>query len=158
MKAKKVFENIEFERGKDPKDALQIGHWSIKRALLDQPEAKVDTMEGDAQRDWWENGGIPEEFKYELEYNESDPLSFTDFVGFDEDWYVENELPDWVDKDRFLNGFTPIERKRSRPNTNGWGTFQWQRGKLLDGTVVYHYIDGMGSGFITRKEWLKPNK
>lgn len=146
---------VNFKRGRDPKDALQIGHWGIKRALLDQPPIKADTMEGDASRSWWETGGIPPQFKEEMGYDKNDPLSFTDFVGFDEDWYTENELPDWVDPEEFQEDFNPIGPKKSAPNTNGWGLFQYQRGKLPDGTIVYHYIDGMGSGYITRKDWLK---
>ena len=147
-----------FVRGQDPKDAMQIGHWGIKRALVNQSPVKVDTMEGDAQRDWWENGGIPPTFKHAMGYRDDDPLSFTDFIGFDDDYYLENETPDWVDPDEFHSGFTLIGPQKKEPNTNGWGTFIWQKGKLYDGTIVYHYQDGMGSGYITRKDWLKRDK
>ena len=155
MKAQKIFENIEFERGRDPKDAMQIGHWGIKRALLDQPPVTADSDMGDAMRNWWENGGIPEEFKEEMDYNDSDPLAFTDFVGFDDDYYLETEAPDWVDYDDFHSDFMPTARRKNKPNTNGWGRFDWQFGELPDGTKVIKYMDGMNSGYLTKKEWLK---
>ena len=152
MRAKFVNETQDFERGKNPKDALKIGHWGIKRALLNQDPVEADTMEGDAQRDWWERGPIS------VPIITPRILSFTDFIGFDDDYYLENETPDWVDPDEFHSGFTLIGPQKKEPNTNGWGTFIWQKGKLYDGTIVYHYIDGMGSGYITRKDWLKRDK
>ena len=158
MKAQFVYEKLGFERGQDPKDAMQLGHWGIKKALLAQPQSKVDTMEGDNEREWWETGGIPTQFKEEIGYNDSDPLAFTDFVGFDEDYYMEEELPEWVDQDEFLGEFKPTGPKKAMPNTRGWGTFQYQRGGLPDGSIVYHYVDGMGSGFLTRRDWLKSDK
>ena len=155
MKAQFVNENIKFERGKDPKDAMGIGHWDIKRALLSQKPTKVDTIEGDAARDWWESGGIPKEFKKEIGYNRKDPLSFTDFIGFDDDYYLESEAPDWVDYDEFHAGFTPTGPRNKIRNENGHGTFSWQRGELYDGSRVYHYQDAMHSGYLSKKEWLK---
>lgn len=154
MKAQFVNENISFERGQDPKDALQIGEWGIKRALLNQEPYPVGSLEYDAQKDWWKNGGIPEEFKKEIGYS-GDP---NEYVGFDDDYYLETEVPEWVDPDEFHGNFTPIGGRKKVRNENGWGIFQWQKGQLPDGTVVYHYVDGMSSGYITRREWLKGDK
>jgi len=158
MRAKKVFENTQFQRGQDPYDALNIGHFGIKRALLSQGFPKVDSMEGDAQRDWFKNGGCPDDFLEEIEYNSSDPLAFTDYAGFDEDYYIENELPEEIDSDEFLAEFEPVGSKRRQANKNKWGTFEWQEGRLPDGTRVYRYVDGMNSGFIAHKDWLKKDK
>lgn len=152
MKAQFVNENIRFERGKDPKTAMGIGDWSIKRALIDQSIVhQPGSLEYDASKEWWSEGGIPEEFQKEIGYS-GDP---NDIIGFDEEWYMENVLPEEIDADEFLYDFTPKGRKQSKPNSNNWGTFQWQRGTLPDGTIVYHYSDGLGSGFLTRREWLK---
>ena len=151
MKAQFVNENIKFERGQDPKYSMGLGDWTIKRALLDQSSFQVGSMEYDAQKDWWDNGGIPKAFKNEIGYS-GDP---GDFVGFDEDYYIENELPEFVDEEEFYSDFKPVESKKSKPNTNNWGLFQWQKGNLPDGTIVYHYVDGMGSGFLTRRDWIK---
>ena len=151
MRAQFVNENIRFERGQDPKYSMGIGDWSIKRALLDQNEVHPGDVEYDAQRDWWTNGGIPREFLTEVGY-QGDP---SEFIGFDEDYYMESELPEEIDADEFMEDFSPVESKKSRPNTNGWGTFQWLKGELPDGSVIYHYVDGMGSGFIARKDQLK---
>jgi len=155
MRAKRVFENVKFQREGDIYDTLGIGHHGIKKAILSQGFPKVDTMEGDASRDWFKNGGIPAEFLEEIDYNPADPLAFTDYAGFDEDWYIENKLPDHVDPEEFLAEFQPTGPKRQMSNTNKWGAFQWQEGRLPDGTRIYHYVDGMNSGFIVRKDWLK---
>jgi len=155
MRAKSVFEKLKFERGGDIYDKIGIGHHGIKKALLSQGFPKADSMEGDAQRNWFENGGIPFEFLEEIDYNSEDPLAFTDYATFDEDWYIEQELPEHVDPEEFLGEFTPLSSKMRMPNRNKWGMFQWQKGKLPDGTKVYHYEDGMNSGFLVKKDWLK---
>jgi hypothetical protein len=154
MRAQFVNENIRFERGQDPKDSMEIGHWSIKRALLDQPPLIPGTMEADAAKEWWKKGGIPPGFKKEIGYSEN----WEDFISFDEDYYLENEVPEWVDYDEFHGEFHPIGPRKNEPNTRGRGLFQWQRGKLPDGTIVYHYQDGMGSGYIARRDQIKGDK
>jgi len=151
MKAQFVNENIRFERGQDPKRTMGIGDWSIKRALLDQKDLQPGSMEYDAQKDWWDNGGIPDEFKKEIGYS-GDP---NEIVGFDLDYYVENELPESIDYDDFKNTFTDLDIVKRLPNKNGWETFIWRKGKLDDGSPAYYYVDGMGTGFLSRKEWLK---
>jgi hypothetical protein len=155
MRAKKVFETANFKRGGDIYDTLGIGHHGIKKAILLQGFPEVDSMEGDSSREWFQNGGIPPDFLEEIEYNPSDPLSFTDYAGFDEDWYIENELSEHVDSEEFLAEFQPVGPKKRQANTNKWGTFIWQEGRLPDGTRVYHYQDGMNSGFLSKREWLK---
>ena len=155
MRAKKVYESISFERGKDPFDALELGRHGIKRALLSKGFPKVDTLEGDTMRGWFDIGGLPDEFLEDIEYNIKDPLSFTDYASFDEDYYINNELPDDEDPEEFLKEFKPIGSSKSRPNKNRWGVFKWQEGVLYDGTKVFHYMDGMNSGFITKKDWIK---
>lgn len=155
MRAKKVFETAKFQRGGDIYDTLGIGHHGIKKAILSQGFPEVNSMEGDSQRDWLEKGGLPLEFLEDIEYDSKDPLAFTNYAGFDEDWYIENELPDHVDPDEFLDEFEPVGIKRSMSNTNKWGLFKWQEGRLPDGTKIYHYEDGMNSGFLVKKEWLK---
>jgi len=158
MRAKKVFESISFERGQDPYDALQIGHFGIKRALLSQGQPKVDSMEGDSMREWLQ--GLPEELHEVLDYDPYDPLAFTDYYGFDEDWYIENELPEEVDPEEFQADFSPegskktLQRNLSQHRTS----VTYQIGRLPDGSKVVHYIDGMGSGYIAHKDWLKKNK
>lgn len=155
MRAKKVFETAKFQRGGDIYDTLGIGHHGIKKAILSQGFPEVDSMEGDSSREWFQKGGLPPDFLEEIEYSPSDPLAFTDYAGFDEDWYIENELPDHVDPEEFLAEFQPVGPKKRQANTNKWGTFIWQEGRLPDGTRVYHYQDGMNSGFLSKKEWLK---
>jgi len=155
MRAKKVFETAKFQRGGDIYDTLGIGHHGIKKAILSQGFPEVDSMEGDSSREWFQKGGLPPDFLEEIEYNPSDPLAFTDYAGFDEDWYIENELPEHVDSEEFLAEFQPVGPKKRQANTNKWGTFIWQEGKLPDGTRVFHYQDGMASGFLSKKEWLK---
>ena len=146
---------VNFDRSGTPYEKLGIGHYGIKRALLSQPKAEVDTIEGDASRDWFEKGGLPDEFKEEIDYSDGDPLAFTDYIGFDEDYFIENELPEHIDSDEFLGEFKPTGSKKNSRNKNGWGTFQWQWGILPDGTKLVHYIDGLNSGFLAHKDWLK---
>jgi len=160
MRAKKVYENISFERGQDPYDALQIGRHGIKRALISQGLPKVDSMEGDGMREWLKD--LPDEIQEVLDYNPSDPLAFTDYYGFDEDYYIENELPDDVDIDEFQDDFSPIGPKKTVARGSGRSlhrtTVTYQIGRLPDGSKVIRYLDGMGSGYIAHKDWLKKNK
>jgi hypothetical protein len=158
MRAKRVFENTEFRRDGNAYDKLGIGHHGIKKAILSQGFPEIDSMEGDSSREWFQNGGLPEEFLEEIDYNPSDPLAFTDYTGFDEDWYIENELPDHVDPEEFLEEFKSIGQIKKVSNRNAWGAFQWQEGRLPDGTRIYRYVDGMNSGFLVKKDWLKKNK
>ncbi len=149
MRAKFVNENINFNREGTPFEKLGIGHHGIKKALLSSPII-VDTMEGDATREWFEKNYFPEEFMEALDYNISDPLAFTDYYAFDEDYYLENEVGEEVDYDEFQADFKPTGEKRNFPKS-----FQFQEGVLPDGTKVIHYIDGLGSGYMAKKDWLK---
>lgn len=148
MRAQTVSENLNFNREGTPYEKLGIGHHGIKKALVANP-ITVDSMEGDAMRDWL-NGYLPEEFLKELDYDQSDPLAFTDYLAFDEDWYLENEVGDEVDYDEFQADF-----KSSNPRKTFGKGFGYQKGSLPDGTKVLHYIDGLGSGYIAKKDWLK---
>lgn len=141
-------QNVNFNREGTPFEKLGIGRHGIKRALLDNP-IKLDTMEGDGMRDWL-NGSLPEDFLETIEYNQSDPLSFTDYLIFDVDYYLENEAPEEVDYDEFRNDFTPTGKRINFPKG-----FQYQEGVLPDGSKVIYFIDGLGSGYMARKEWLK---
>ena len=147
MRAKLVEESIKFKREGTPYEKLNIGHHGIKRALLNNP-IKADSMEGDAMRYGLEKD--PLEFLKAIDFNYSDPLAFTDYYSFDEDWYLENEAPPEVDYDEFQADFKPTGDKY-----NFSRGFQYQEGILPDGSKVIHYIDGLGSGYIAKKEWLK---
>jgi len=145
---------VDFNREGTPFEKLGIGHHGIKRALLKNPVI-LDSIEGDGLRDWMNN--LPEKLKEVLEYEE-DPLAFTDYYGFDEDYYLENEAPE-VDYDEFHLDFNPIESKKSVQRDREEGmhrtSVQYQIGKLPDGSKVIHYWDGMGSGYIAKKDWLR---
>jgi hypothetical protein len=142
-------QTVNFNREGTPYDKLGIGHHGIKRALLNSPIV-VDSMEGDSMIEWIQNSYMPKEFLEDLEYNQSDPLAFTDYLVFDEDWYLENEVGEEVDYDEFQADFKPSGQRKSF----GKG-FSYQKGNLPDGSKVIHYIDGLGSGYIAHKDWLK---
>ena len=141
-------QTVNFNREGTPYDKLRIGHHGIKRALLANPVI-ADSMGGDAMRDWL-NGYLPEKFIEAIDYDQSDPLAFTDYLAFDEDWYLENEVGEEVDYDEFQEDFKPSGLTKSFGNG-----FSFQNGNLPDGSKVIHYIDGLGSGYIAKKDWLK---
>jgi len=153
MRAKTVNENIEFKREGTPYEKMGIGHHGIKRALLNNP-IKADSMEGDAMRDW-----LPRvsDFWEAIDYNPDDPLSFTDYYSFDEDYYLEEIAPEETDYDKFQEDFKATEKRITlkRNPIKQVGSFSYQKGVLPDGSKVIHYIDGLGSGYIAKKEWLK---
>jgi hypothetical protein len=147
---------VNFDRSGDPLTKMGIGHFGIKRALLDNPVI-LDSPYGDAAREWMNE--LPVEIQEALDYNPSDPLAFTDYFGFDEDYYLENEVPESVDTDEFQAEFRSISRKktvqRSAVKSMHRTSVQYEIGKLPDGSKVIRYVDGMGSGYIAKKDWLK---
>jgi hypothetical protein len=145
---------INFNREGTPYEKLGIGRHGIKRALLNNPTV-LDSPQADGLRDWINN--LPEEIQEVLNYDPIDPLAFTDYLGFDEDYYLENEAPE-VDYDEFHADFSPTQSKKSATRNIDKSmhrtSVQYQIGKLPDGSKVMHYSDGMGSGYIAHKKWL----
>jgi hypothetical protein len=143
--------SINFERGQDPKRAMGLGHKGIKKALLENPPPKVDSMEWDGTRDWFENN-VPDEFLEDIQYNESDPLAPSDYYSFDDDYYLEENED--IDYDDFHSDFKALGKSKSRPSKKG-GSFIWKRGVLPDGTKVVRFQVGLTSGYIAHKDWMK---
>ena len=146
-------QTVNFERTGTPYEKLGIGRHSIRRALLNNPTT-VDSMHGDWTRGWFEND-LPEAFLEDLEYEHSDPLAFTDYYSFDDDYYLETEIPDQEDYDDFYSDFKGTGPVISLPRKSGGGVVYWQPGVLPDGSKVIKYSDGMSSGYIAKKDWLK---
>ena len=136
---------VNFDRDASPYEKLGLGRHTIKKALLQHP-ITADSMEGDAMRDWFRES--PEIWSW-LDYNTGDPLAFTDYYSFDEDWHLENEAPESTDYDKFQEDFKSGGRGIKA------GRITLDIGKLPDGSKVIHYIDGLGSGYIAKKDWLK---
>ena len=144
MKAK----HVNFNREGTPYEKLGIGHKGIKKALIDNPPPKVDSVEWDAMRDWMENA--PDRFKTAIEFNNNDPLALRDYYSFDDDYYLENAGIDGIlDVDEFHADFSPTGTWRAVGN--GWN---FQPGTLPDGTKVIKYQVGLVSGYIAHKDWL----
>ena len=155
MIALKIYEVQKFEREGTPFEKLKIGHRGIKRALLDNPTI-VDSYVGDANREWINN--IPREMQKDLDYNPSDPLAFSDYYSFADDYYLENEAPEDIDSEEFHADFKPTSIMKTVKRTKGTSIhtyIHYQIGKLPDGSKVIKYLDGMGSGYIAKKDWLK---
>jgi hypothetical protein len=148
MRALRIFEKLDFKRGQDPKRAMKIGHKGILKALLDNPPPEVDSFEFDATRDWM--NGLSNEIKELIEYSDKDPLAVRDYYGFDEDSYIESIEDESIDHDSLDRDF-----KSLGIIAKGKNEAKFSLGKLPDGTKVAKYWDGMGSGYIAHKNWIK---
>ena len=140
-------QTVNYNREGSPYDKLGIGRHGIRHALLSS-SAKIDSQEADGQRRWLEESHP--DIQELLEFNPDDPLAFTDYYGFDDDWYLEEIAPEWVDYDEFHNDWY-----YTGPDAWGKHGAHFKMGKLQDGSKVAYYQEGLGSGYIAKKEWLK---
>lgn len=58
MRAKKVYESVDFQRGKDPKSAMDLGYFRDKNGNIIQLGDSVETEGGDAFEDWYFEGVV----------------------------------------------------------------------------------------------------
>ncbi len=134
-------EEVRFERGKDPKEAMGLG-LQLKRALYKNPVE----IEHDQYRYWLENEPV---LAKALEYDKDDPLAFTDFYGFDADWYSEEAD---IEQDVWEREFKATGPKIMATRSGGISV---QPGELLDGSKVIYYWGGLVDGWMSRKDWLR---
>lgn len=145
MKALKVFEAYNFQRGIEPKRSLQIGknQSPLYRALTD-PNNQVY---GEGFYEWMaENPWLAKDLKYD-----KNPLPLENYLTFDLDWYCEENN---VDRDEIMKDFVSpdfIYGKNTKP-----GQVKPKLGfiKSLPNTKVIYYRGGNIDGFITRKDWI----
>jgi hypothetical protein len=151
MIVKIVRESLNFKKGGDPYDTLQIGKFGLRRALLSQEIPKEDITGQYPMKLWMDK--LPARFRIDLEYDRNSPDDFKNYTGLDEDYYLENELPEGVNEDEFRNEWKPSSPKKT-DNSKGFPII-WGEGKINGGFKVIKYEYGMGSGYLAKREWLK---
>lgn len=139
MKANKVFETINFERGQDPKEAMRIGkyrHSKLRRILV---------KDGVSVEPEWESEWIDENplLKEKLELKETDVI-----YSIELDSYCEERN---IDREELEMEFTA---KYSFPPVKP-GEVRVKIGVIPDGSKVIYYSGGNVDGFITKKDWLR---
>jgi hypothetical protein len=150
MKALKVFETYNFQRGFEPKRSLQIGknQSPLYRALTD-PNNQVDSEEF---YEWMaENPLLAKDLKYD-----KDPLHLENYLAFDLDWYCEENN---VDEDEIKKDFVSLDCIYDRRCFGTYGSKNTKTGqvrpkmgfiKSFPGSKVIYYY----GAFITRKDWI----
>ena len=144
MKALKVLEAYNFQRGQNPKRSLSLGKFNspLYRALTD-PDNEVN---GEGFNDWMETNPT---LAKAIEYNKN-PLPLDQYLTFDLDYYCENND---IDPDDLKDDFDSKEIfSRLKP-----GELMVFRGiikSLPDQNKVLYYRGGNIDGFITRKDWV----
>ncbi len=122
MKAKKVYETVNFERGKDPKDALKIG---AKERLKDEAFSLQTGWTIGEVKSVSKLMGLPAADIYQL--------------GFAGEWdYDKHEFNTWTKK---LDRLTPISGafKKDQVGKDGYYFFNLHIGK-----IVKSYLDEEG--------------
>ena len=147
MKALKVFEAYNFQRGQGPKRVLSLGKYNspLYRALTD-PDNQVD---GEAFQDWMETNPT---LKEAIEYNTGEPID--QYLTFDLDWYCEDK---GIDRDELMEDFEVrklLGRKKSGELIVKAGIIK----NIPQPNKVLFYQGGNIDGFITKKSWIGINE
>ena len=144
MKALRVFEIYNFQRGQDPKRTLKVGKY---RSLL--LNALMDTeneVNGDGFYQWMTDNPT---LSNALEFD-TNPLPLENYLTFDLDWYCEERN---VERDDLMKEFTPLRfygRQKSGEVIIKGGIINI----IPKPNQVLFYQGGNIDGFITRKDWL----
>jgi hypothetical protein len=145
MRAVKVFERLDFQRGQDPKKSMRIGKYRslILNAFFD-PGNYVDSPEGFDQ--WMKENPLLSE---KLEYK-TNPTPVENYYIFDLDAYSEEKK---IDREEIEEEFIPLY---SYPPVKP-GEVRVKIGTSSDipGSKILYYSGGSVDGFISRKDWLK---
>ncbi len=145
MKAIKVFERLDFQRGQDPRKSMRIGKYRslILNAFFD-PDNHIDSAEG-FNKWMMENPLLSEKIEYK-----TNPIPIENYYLFDLDAYCEEKN---IDREELELEFTP---KYSFPSIKP-GEVRVKMGTIYDvpGSKVVYYSGGSVDGFISRKDWLK---
>lgn len=152
MRAQKIFERLNFERGQDPRRSLRVGRnqSALYRALTD-PEVEKYQIDEEGFRQWLsENPWLSMTLKYD-----KDPLPIENYLTFDLDWYCEEHN---IDQDEIMNDFMAPDFLP--PKIHKPGQLRPRLGfiKSLPRMKVIYYQGGNVDGFITRKDWLGLNE
>lgn len=143
-----VRESINFQRGIDPKHAMGIGHSGIMKAFI---KTMNDSNEdyNEWQKEWLDVQG--HDVHVLLGYNGN---NIKDIIGFDEDSYIDDaqQNGEEIDYDEFQNEWIQDYGQDKIQGLNS----SWYIGQV-DGYQVIRYLDGMGSGYVMNRNWLKSN-
>jgi len=149
MKALKVFEAYNFQRGIEPKRSLQIGkNQSLLYRALTDPDNEIN---GDGFYQWMsENPTLAKALKFD-----TDPLPLENYLTFDLDWYCEEK---GVDREDLMNEFIRIHNEIYVMKKSGEVRPMLGLIKNIPGARVLFYQGGNIDGFITRKDWIGLDK
>jgi hypothetical protein len=145
MRAKKIFEIHNFQRGLEPKRSLQIGKNKspLYRALTD-PSNQVD---GEGFKEWLkENPWLSMALNYD-----KDPLPIENYLTFDLDLYCEEHN---MDRDEIMGDFRAPEFLPPKVHKPGQVRPRLGFIKSLPKYKAIYYIGGNIDGFVTRKDWI----
>jgi hypothetical protein len=147
MIAKKVFENIEFQRGLDPKKALRVGKFRspLFQALINP----INEVNGDGFYQWMtDNPKLAKALEFD-----TNPLPLDNYLTFDLDWYCEENN---IDREELIKDFDYSSNYIINPAISKPGEVSPRIGKLksFPNSKIIYYFGGNIDGFITRKDWL----
>jgi hypothetical protein len=145
MRALKIFETLDFERGQEPAEAMKLGkyrHSELRKALVTGGTVEMPDM----FQEWlYENPLLKEK----LEYSKKDKYGATiAYYCIELDNYTEDRN---IDREELEKEFVP---EYSFPPVKP-GECRVKIGTIADGSKVIYYQGGNVDGFITRKDWLR---
>jgi len=152
MIAQKVFENIHFQRGIEPKRSLKLGKYRslLLNALMDPDNQVSGELSEEGFKDWLkENPTILNAIEYD-----TNPLPLDNYLTFDLDFYTEEND---VDREDLVKEFTPLKlygRKKSGEVIVKGGVINI----IPKPNQVLYYQGGNVDGFLTRKDWIGLNE
>jgi hypothetical protein len=141
MRAIRVFERLEFERGQDPAEAMRLGKYrlsELRRYLVKY--GSVDFPE--AFEEWINDNPLLKE-KLEYDKNKSAIYYCIELDSFTEDMNIDREELEMEFNAQYsFNHIKP-------------GEVRVKIGTIGDGSKVIYYSGGNIDGFVTRKDWLR---
>jgi hypothetical protein len=137
---------MNFERGRDPKEAMEIGiaGRALYKAML-KSYSERNPMYIDDMGDWIKNNY---NLALSLEYDEDKDNPIDDFIEVEEDYFLEeNSEYDYTD---FDEGF-----EQTGNTDRGINGLSVTRGKIAGTNIpIFRYSSSGVSGYITRKNWF----